>query len=256
LHRGEEVTVPERAVVCWEALDAESPAVEQARRLYEETQAPAERIPWRWIEGAVADRAGWRPGHWSAHLLIAAPQNATGAVGTAAGFAYGIHVPGYGGYATYLGVAQRYRRHGIGTRLLRLLTRVLQVDAECEGAGLPFVMWESHRPEASAPAEEWELWRARLRLFERVGAWWVGGLTFLAPNFARRGGPPVPLQLFLIPVDRPAENFDAPALRQVAAGLLREVYRREEGDALFDRTLPPDCRPELRPVAEAGVRPA
>ena len=242
----------ERAVVCWELLGAESQAVEQARRLYEETQAPAERIPWRWIEGAVADRPQWRPGHWSAHLLGAALQNANGAVGPLAGFAYGIHVPGYGGYATYLGVAPRHRRHGIGTRLLRLLTRVLQVDAECEGADLPFVMWESHRPEASAPEEEWELWRARLRLFARAGAWWVGGLTFYAPNFARRGGPPVPLQLFLIPVGRPAERFDTARLREVAAGLLRDVYRREEGDALFDRTLPPDCRPELRLVAEAG----
>jgi hypothetical protein len=92
------------------------------------------------------------------------------------------------------------------------------------------------------------MWRARLRLFARAGAWWVGGLTFYAPNFARRGGPAVPLQLFLIPVDRPAERFDAERLREVAAGLLREVYRREEGDALFGRTLPPDCRPELRPI--------
>ena len=36
--------------------------------------------------------------------------------------------------------------------------------------------------------------------------------------------------------------------RGVAAGLLREVFGLEEGDALFDGTLPPGCQPELRPV--------
>src|SRR5207245_2061918 len=106
------------------------------------------------------------------------------------------------------------------------------------------------RPETSAPAEEWELWRARLRPFARGGGGWGGGLTFYAPDFARRRGPPVPLQTYLIPGDRPAAHLYAAKLREVAAGLLREVYRREEGDALFDRTLPPDCRPELRPVPE------
>jgi GNAT superfamily N-acetyltransferase len=235
-------------VVCWEALDPDDPAVDQARRVYEATLEPAERIPWDWIAGAVAGREAWRPGAWSPHLLLAAPRRRSWA-GRVLGFAYGAHVPDYGGYACYLGVDPHHRGRGTGTRLLRLLFRVLTVDALCEGTELPFVVWESQAPGADATGEERRLWEARLRLFERVGAWWVAGLTFYAPNFARRAEGPVPLQLFLVPMDTPAEEWDADALRGVAAGLLRRVYGRREGDRLFERTLPPDCRPSLRPVS-------
>jgi hypothetical protein len=78
----------------------------------------------------------------------------------------------------------------------------------------------------------------------------VAGLTFLAPDFAHRGGAAVPLQLFLLPMEMPAGAFDGPALREVAAGLMRKVYGRREGDPLFDQSLPADCRPSLRPVTE------
>jgi GNAT superfamily N-acetyltransferase len=243
----------EAEMVCWELLDPAAPALEQARQLYEATQAAAERIPWEWIREAVVSRPRWRPGQWGPHLLVAAPRLKQRAVGGVAGFAYGIHVPGYGGYASYLGVDPRSRGRGIGTRLLRLLVRVLQVDACGSGEPLPFMVWESHRPDAGAPAEEWDMWRARLRLFEKVGGCWVAGLTLWTPNFERRHGPAVPLQLFLVPVETPRTAFDAAALREVAGGLLRDVYGRGEGGPLFERTLPPDCRPELRPVAEAAT---
>jgi hypothetical protein len=235
-------------VGCWEALDPASPVLARVRRLYEETQPAAERIPWRWIEAAVTERARWRPGRWAAHLLLAGPRAKRDGV---VGFAYGIHLPGYGGYATYLGVAQGWRRRGLGLRLLRLLTLLLRADAACEGTPLPFVLWESHRPDPDVPPEEKQLWQARLRLFTRAGAAWVSGLTLYSPDFNHRGGSPVPLQLFLMPVDTPAEAFDAAALRQVAAGLLGEVYGRDRGDVLFDRTLPPGCTPQLRPAADA-----
>jgi ribosomal protein S18 acetylase RimI-like enzyme len=238
----------EPAIACWEALDPDDPAVEQARRLDEGTLEPAERIPWDWIAGAVAGRAGWRPGTWSAHLLLAAPRLGS-RTGPVIGFAYGIHVPEYGGYACYLGVDPHHRGRGAGTRLLRLLVQVLKVDAACEGTPLPFVVWESRAPEATADAEAYHLWEARLRLFERAGAWWVSGLTFHAPNFARRSEAPVPLQLFLVPVDTPAAGWDADALRGVAAGLLRLVYGRREGDRLFEQTLPPAGRPALAAVS-------
>ena len=42
-------------------------------------------------------------------------------------------------------------------------------------------------------------------------------------------------------------------LKQVVAGLHREVYHGEPGDALFDATLPPGCRPRLRPAKLAGA---
>ncbi len=239
-----------RDVVCWELLDPADPALDEARRLYETTLEPAERIPWAWVAQAVAARQAWRPGEWGPHLLLAGLRAGRAAAVRPVGFAYGAHVPDYGGYACYLGVDARHRGRGIGTRLLRLLIKLFEVDAACEGAPLPFVVWESHRPNPGAPAAEWDLWRARVRLFERAGARWISGLTFLAPDFQRRGAPPVPLQLFLIPVETPAEAFDESALREVAAELYRRVYRRREGDPLFDRTLA-GAHPVLRPLAEA-----
>jgi GNAT superfamily N-acetyltransferase len=237
------------AVVCWEALDPGDPSLEQARHLYESTLGAAQRIPWRWIADAVSARTAWRPGGWSPHLLLAARRRKQRAPGTVVGFAYGAHVAEYGGYACYLGVDPEQRRRGVGTHLLRLLIEVFQVDAACEGTALPFVFWESRLPPDNAPEEQWELWRARLRLFERVGAWWVAGLTFMAPSFARAGEQAVPLQLFLVPVDTAPDKFDADRLRQVAAGLMRRVYGRDEGDPLFDETLRPSSPPTLAPVA-------
>jgi hypothetical protein len=232
-------------IICWEALDPDDPALAGARRLYETAIDPAERIPWAWLASAVRGRAGWRPGAWAPHLLLAGERR-----GPVAALAYGAHVPDYGGYACYLAVDARRRRQGLGGRLLRLLMDALRLDAAFEGVELPFVVWESREPGPVATEEERDLWRARLRLFGRVGAWQVDGLTFFAPNFERRGGDPVPLRLFLVPRDRPAAAFDAAALRAVAAGLLEHVYGRPPGDRLHRLTLPPGCEPVLRPVAE------
>jgi hypothetical protein len=239
-------------VVCWEVQGGDDALLDGVRRLYETTLDAEERIPWEWVVGAVADRRDWRPGRWSRHLLVAGPRRQR-APARPLGFAYGLHLPGYGGYACYLGVDPKERRRGMGGTLLRLLVEFLRLDALCEGASFPFVVWESRRPAANAPAESQESWKARLRLFARVGAWWISGLTFLTPNFQRRGGPPVALQLFLLPADTPAEAFDARALREVAAGLLRNVYGRKPGDPLFEQTLPPDCTPVLRPPAELAL---
>jgi GNAT superfamily N-acetyltransferase len=236
-------------IVCWEVLHPGDGVLREARRLYETTQDPAERIPWGWVAEAANRRRRWRPGLWSPHLLLAAPATGPGSVGPVAGFGYGAHVPGFGGYVCYLGVEPAARSRGIGSRLLRLFVPLLQVDAACEGVSLPFVVWESRAPAADATQAERDLWRARLRLFERVGACWVAGLTFWSPSFAPDGADAVPLQLFLVPVDVPAEGFGEQALRAVAAGLLRGVYGRDEGDPLYERTLPADCRPVLRPVA-------
>jgi GNAT superfamily N-acetyltransferase len=230
-------------MICWPALDSTDPALTEARRLYETAIDPAERIPWAWVESAVRERWSWRPGGWAPHLLLGGERG-----GPVAGLAYGAHVPDFGGYACYLAVTPAARRQGLGSRLLRLLIEALRLDAAFEGVPLPFVIWESREPAADATEAARALWQARLRLFARAGAWRVDGLTFFAPNFERRGGEPVPLRLFLVPRDTPADALDAAALRSVAAGLLEHVYGREPGDRLHRLTLPPDCEPVLRPV--------
>src|SRR5947209_18274203 len=134
---------PDPALLLWEALDGDNPALEQARRLCEATQAPDEQIPWKWIAGAVEARKEWRPGSWAAHLVLAGPrpptspkrkrEDAQGVQGEVSGFAYGIHLPGYGGYLSYLGVDPQRRRGGVGRRLIEVTVRLLQVDAGWEG---------------------------------------------------------------------------------------------------------------------------
>ena len=99
------------AVVSWEALNPDYPRLEQARRQYESTLDPAERIPWRWIAHAVAARARWRPGGWSPHMILAAQRRRRGD-GPVVGFAYGAHIKDYGGYPCYLGVEPGQRRRG------------------------------------------------------------------------------------------------------------------------------------------------
>jgi GNAT superfamily N-acetyltransferase len=234
-------------ITFWEPRDPADPSLNQARRLYETTLDAAERIPWEWVAAAARPERR-RGGDWNPHLLLAAPGTEKGPPRPVLGFAYGIYLSGYGGYACYLGVDPRHRRRGVGSRLLRRLIQAFQEDAGAEGGTLPFVVWESRAPGPNASAEERDIWQARLRLFERVGAWAVAGLTFLAPNFTRRG-PAVPLRLFLVPEDTPPEAFDAGALRNVAAGLLRRVYGRHEGDPLFEQTLASAQRPALQPVS-------
>lgn len=243
-------------IVCWEAFDASDPMTAAAGRLYEQTLPADERIPWYWIEKSVAERARTRPGGWSRHLLLAAPEGRTDDPDALAGFVYGALIPGFGGYLCYVGVADWARRVGVATRLYEQFFRVLQVDAGETGEPLPFVVWESHRPGPDAPPAEWNLWTARTRLFDRVGGLWVEGVDFLSPNFAADGeeeSPPVPLQLFVKPMAVPAAAFDADRLKRLVGGLHERVYRNEPGDPLYAGTLPPGCEPRLVPARLAGA---
>lgn len=233
-------------LVCWEALDPDCPSVAQARALYEATQPPDERIPWHWIARSLARRKSWRPGRWAAHLFLAAARSAPA---TVTGFANALHLPGFGGYLTYVGVDPSQRARGTGSRLVELAVRALRVDSWCEGVELPFVVWESRPP---GPGGDRAAWAARLGLWRRAGALWVSGLTLHAVNYERPDAPPLRLALFLRPAARPAADFDADALRAVAAGLLRMVYECDEGGERFARTLPADCRPALRPPDDAA----
>jgi GNAT superfamily N-acetyltransferase len=239
-------------VACWELIDTSDPLLGEVRKLYEATQAQAERIPWEWLQRSVARRAAWRPGDRCPHLLVAAARHADGKLGPAAGFAYGAHIPGYGGYLCYLGVAPASRRLGVATRLFEHFFRLLAVDAGTEGTGLPFVIWESRRPDPGAPPAALDLWSARLLLFDRVGGRWVEGVDFLSPDF-EGDGPPVPLQLFVKPVDVPAEAFDADRLVEVVRGLQSNVYRMGDDSPLARRGLPSGARPRLRPATAAQL---
>jgi hypothetical protein len=238
-------------IVCWEATDVTDPMTRAAGRLYEQTLAPDERIPWAWIERAVDGRL--RPGGWRKHLLLAAPDGRTADPQGLAGYAFGSYIPGFGGYLCYLGVDGWARRLGVGTRLFEAFFRVMEADAREAGESLPFVLWESHRPEPDAPAADHDLWNARVRLFDRVGGMWVQGLEFQSPNFAEDDADPVPLQLFLKPMDRPAEAFTESRLLAVAGGLHERVYRNDPGDDLYEATLTPACHPRLVPARLAGA---
>jgi hypothetical protein len=245
-------------IVVWEAFDANDPMTLAAGRLYEQTLAADERIPWYWIQKSVEGRTKTRPGKadgWTKHLLLAAPDGREDDPTGLAGYVYGAMIPNYGGYLCYIGVADWARRLGVGTRLFDQFFRQMAVDAGELGMQLPFVIWESHRPTPSASAQEWDIWAARTKLFDRAGGLWVEGVEFQSPNFSTddEEGEPVPLQLFIKPMSEPIGAFDEDRLKQVVGGLHREVYRNEPGSPLFDRTLPPDCRPRLQPAKLAGL---
>lgn len=247
-------------VVVWEAFDASDVMVKAAGALYEKTLSADERIPWMWIERSVHERSKSKPraGGWSKHLLLAAPAGEEDNPDALAGYVYGALLPGYGGYLCYLGVDERARRLGVGSRLFEQFFKVLRVDAGELGESLPFVIWESHRPDPVSPPGDWENWTARTRLFDRVGGLWVDGVDFLSPNFAvdeeADDAPPVPLQLFLKPLDASESAFTPERLREVVGGLHTRVYRNEPGSVMYDRTLPVGCEPRLRPAKVAGAR--
>ena len=262
-------------VYCWEAFDGSDPLVRAAERLYDRTQHPDERIPWGWIARSIKGRTQWRPGSPGRHLLLATSElrvesselkvedrepirselsTLNSQLSTLVGFAYSSHLPGYGGYVSYLGVDEAHRGRGVGTRLFDQTYKVLAADAGAGDEPLPFVVWESHKPTEDAPDADWKLWEARVKLFDKAGGLWVDGVELQTPNYAGEEGPPVPLQLFVRPIDKPAGSFTPADVTAVAAGLLERIYRTKPGDRLYDATLSGARRPRLRPAREAGRR--
>ena len=240
-------------MICREAMDVADPQFAAAERLYKQTQHPDEAIPWGWIARSVKGRSSWRPGTWGKHLVLASPADREHS-DDLAGFAYGAHLPGYGGYICYVGVDERFRRQGVGKMLFEKMFSLLEADARASDEPLPFVIWESHRPETSAPEADWKLWEARVRLFDSVGGYWLEGIELPTPNFANPGGSPVPLQLFLRPMDLPADQLQGSRLTTVAAGLLEGVYKVCPGDPQFDQAIDGKHPPRLRPARDAGKR--
>ena len=203
-------------VFCFEPPDVNSPLVTAAERLYLATQHPDERIPWGWIARSIKGRATWRPGCRGSHLLVATASEDPDAA-ELAGFSYGLHMPGFGGYLCYVGVAEGFRRRGVGTRLFDQTFKVLAADAGAADESFPFLIWESHKPAADAPEADWKLWDARVRLFDRAGGLWAGRGRVAQPDYGTASASPVPLCLFLRPADHLARNFDADRLRGVVA---------------------------------------
>lgn len=233
-------------IFCYEAQDVSDPMFRAVERLYESTQHPDERIPWGWIARSLKGKSNWKPGTWGRHLLVAAPSDRPADPDHLAGFAYGTHIPGYGGYVSYLGVAEGYRRKGVGARLFQQMFKLLAADAGVTDEPLPFVVWESHRPGLGASNADLALWDARTRLFDRVGGAWIDGLELMTPNYGADEGDPVPLQLFVKPVDRLASSFDPADLRGIATGLLERVYKLSPEDRLVQAVAATD--PRLRPA--------
>jgi GNAT superfamily N-acetyltransferase len=227
-----------------EITDPADPVLPQVRRLYERTIDRATRIPWGWIARGVGRRHTPHDRWWT-HLLLAAD-----AGGRALGFFHGAYLPGLGGYPCYLGVAPAARGHGLGRRLYERLFEAFRRDADRLVEPLPFALWESDPPTADDGDEAQINWRARLRLFERVGALWVAWVDFRVPNYMDDAAPATKLELFLRPFDTPAEQFKDAELRRVVGELYRRVYNQGPGDELYEQAFAPDRELLLRPVAE------
>jgi GNAT superfamily N-acetyltransferase len=218
-------------------IDAPSdPVLPSARALYESVLDESERIPWQWLARTPDRRRAWRPGEWRGHLVVATPRAATD---RAIGFGYGAFIPGYGGYVCYLGVDPDTRGRGIGTSLFELLFRLIEEAARTSDMSLPFILWESHRP------DDPRLWATRVRLFDRAGGKWARGITLLTPNYMQDDAPPTSLQVFLRPWDDPPASFDGERLRNAIRGLYANVYRITPDDPLYETTLVGAVNPEM-----------
>jgi GNAT superfamily N-acetyltransferase len=229
-------------ILCREIDDPSDPVLPSARALYESVLDESERIPWEWLARTPERRRAWRPGERRGHLVVATPRAADD---RAIGFGYGAFIPGYGGYVCYLGVDPIARGRGIGTMLFELLFQLIAGAARTSGMSLPFILWESHRPDDS------RLWAARIRLFDRVGGKWARGITLLTPNYMQDDSPPVSLQVFLRTQDNPPDSFDGERLRDAIRGLYANVYRITPDDPLFEATLNGAVNPELVPTVNA-----
>ena len=232
---------PTTAVVCREILEHGDPILPAARLLYETTLDEDARIPWEWLARTPERRRTWKPGTRRAHLVVATP---TSEPNRPVGFGYGAFLPGYGGYVCYLGVDPIARGQGTGTELFRFLFQLIEDAAHVSSMPLPFIIWESHRP------DDPELWAARLRTFHKAGGLWMKGVEMQTPNYMREGAPPVRLNLFLRPYDEPASVFDGERLRAAVRGLYEQVYHIAPDDSLHRETLDAAVNPRLVATVE------
>jgi hypothetical protein len=236
--------------VCWEILHPMDPVLIDIKRLYESTQKVEEQIPWEWIERSISRKAEWEPGRWSPHLIVSADGNERD-ISPISGFIYGGHLPGFGGYVSYIGVNPIQRKRGTGTMLYQHLFPLLTEDAQLNNEPLDFVLWESRKPDFEDPEHEWQLWSARMNLFSRVGGYWIEGIDFQSPNYIEEDGDAVELQLFLTPMEKGLSWFDSHRLKEIAGNLHQQIYRHDPDDPLYIDTFPPGRIPRLVSPSEA-----
>jgi GNAT superfamily N-acetyltransferase len=229
-------------IVCRDILNPDNPILPAAQRLYESVLEEEERIPWPWLARTPERTRDWRPGQRRPHLVVAIDPDAPD---RPLGFGYGAFIPGYGGYVCYLGVEPAARGRGIGGKLFEFLFQQIAEAASISGMRLPFIIWESHKPNDPA------LWAARIRVFNRVGGLWARGIELHTPNYMQDDAPPVRLRVFLRPWDQPGADFNAPRLRAAVVGLYHEVYRIGPDDPLYRATIEGAVNPELVPAVEA-----
>lgn len=229
---------------CWEPTLEDHALLVTAQNLYERTLDADERIPWQWIERSVVDREPGTNG-WRKHLHFASIN------GELAGLAYGAFLPGFGGYLCYVTVDERFRGHGVATRLYEVFFQAMRNDARACKLPLPFVLWESCRPEPEDDEAAQRIWKARERLFRRVGGGCLDGVALMTPNYLNPDGEPVPLQVFLKPMDE--TEFDGARLREIVSELLARVYGEEPGDTLYEATLGPGVFPYFDAPVESKL---
>ena len=230
---------------CKDVLNPTPVQLAATRRLYESTLGADERIPWAWLERSVRGKAFAARGSWAKHLILATPADEPDVV---AGYLFGTYMPGFAGYVSYMGVDDRYRGMGIGTKLYETAFAVFQRDAAMVDESLPFVLWESRPPDHGA---EQEVWTARAKLFDKLGGFWAEGLDIWAPNYEVEYEP-LPYQLFVKPIATPAKEFSPGRIRRIVHDHYRRVYKQRPGDELYTRSLAHRPRPRLRPALMAA----
>jgi GNAT superfamily N-acetyltransferase len=230
-----------------EILDSSDVVLPAVRRLYESSLSVREQIPWEWISRAADGSRAWLPDKKRRHLTVV---QSKGKEEKPLGFTFGTYIPRFGGYICYVAVDPMARGLGVATALYQNFYALMKEDAQMNGTTLPFVIWESHPPQSDDP-EEWENWKARLRLFEKTGGYWIKGVKFLAPDYMNETNHPLELKLFIAPQEKPLTWFTPHRLQKIVRGLYRHVYHLDSRDSLVKQTLESMEQLELVPANHA-----
>ena len=247
-------------IVVWEAFDVADPMTQAAGDLYEKTLPVDERIPWIWIEKSVESRTKTKPGKadgWTKHLLLAAPENRVDDPAALAGYVYGALIPNL----RRLPLLHRRRRlgppHG---RRHAPVRSVLPADGGgCGRTRRAVAVRDLGEPPARSPTRRRATGtcgrRGRSSSIASAGTGWRASTSCRRTSRSEEETMRRRCRCSCSSSRSrdPAGAFDGDRLKQIVAGLHREVYQNEPGDPLHDRTLPPDCPAAPAPAKLAGL---